>query len=255
MARSVTDIAALLAALAGFDGEDPGSVDRPVDAYEDALALEPLGLRIGLPTDFYFQEVDDEIVASVREAASVFETLGCEVADVEMLRAQEAEDATRRIIWAEALAIHEDRLAAQPDWYGEDVRRRLPSGEQVHGTDYARCLQFGREWRRYLEGVFEHVDVLLTPATGVVAPLAAESEMIATTRVLTRLTYGWSLAGLPALAVPCGFSRERLPIGMQLAARPWAEASLLKLGAAYQRATNWHLQVPSPEGAAAELEV
>jgi aspartyl-tRNA(Asn)/glutamyl-tRNA(Gln) amidotransferase subunit A len=93
--------------------------------------------------------------------------------------------------------------------------------------------------------VFDRFDVLLTPTAGVVAPLAAQTEMIETTRVMTRLTYGWTLAGLPVLALPCGFSGGGLPVGLQLIARPWAEQTLFTLGAAFQRETRWHMQGPS----------
>jgi aspartyl-tRNA(Asn)/glutamyl-tRNA(Gln) amidotransferase subunit A len=243
MARSVADIAAMLEVLAGFDEEDLASERAPVDAYEASVALDPAGIRVGLPTTFYFDEVDHEIVSLVHDAGSVLERLGCEVVPVDISGAAEVEEATRRMIGAEALAIHRERLAAHPEGFGEDVRRRLRSADQISGADYATFVRLGREWRRQLREVFERVDVLLSPTAGVVAPPIATSEMIETTRLLTRLTYGWSLAGLPALALPCGFSRE-LPVGMQLAARPWAETTLLTVGAAYQRETDWHTHAP-----------
>jgi aspartyl-tRNA(Asn)/glutamyl-tRNA(Gln) amidotransferase subunit A len=95
-----------------------------------------------------------------------------------------------------------------------------------------------------LDGVFQDVDAILSPVSGAVAPVAADCETIETTRKLTIRTYGWSLAGVPALAVPCGFSPERMPIGMQLAAPAWREPTLFRIGAAYQRATDWHLREP-----------
>jgi aspartyl-tRNA(Asn)/glutamyl-tRNA(Gln) amidotransferase subunit A len=93
--------------------------------------------------------------------------------------------------------------------------------------------------------------VLLTPSTGTTAP-PADSEMIETTRRLVRLTYGWSLAGLPALSVPCGLSDAGLPVGLQLAAAPLGEATVLRVGAAYQNLTDWHLREPGVTGAKGE---
>jgi aspartyl-tRNA(Asn)/glutamyl-tRNA(Gln) amidotransferase subunit A len=116
-------------------------------------------------------------------------------------------------------------------------------GETVSGTDYGEARQRARLWRRRVDDALEHVDVLLTPSTGTTAP-PAESEMIETTRRLVRLTYGWSLAGLPALSIPCGFSDSGLPVGLQLAAAPLAEATVLRAGAFYQHATDWHLREP-----------
>ena len=240
MARSVRDVAALLTVLAGFDHQDPSSREHPVCAYADAVDREVRGLRLGVPTSFYFDGVDPEIASAVRRAAGILEALGCEVVPVTVRGADAADDTTRRIIAAEALAIHRDRLDGHPELFGEDVLRRLSTGAQTTGPEYARLRQAGRDWRRAVRTVFERVDAVLSPTVSFVAPLAARSEMIETTRAATRLTYGWSLAGLPALAVPCGLSSERLPIGLQLAGPPWSETTLLALGAAYQRETEWH---------------
>ena len=135
------------------------------------------------------------------------------------------------------------RLADDPDSFGADARRRLALGEAVTGVQYGEARQQARLWRRRVKILLEQVDVLLTPTTGTTAPPAA-SEMIETTRRLVRLTYGWSLAGLPALSVPCGFSDDGLPVGVQLAAAPLAEATVLRAGAAYQQAAEWHLREP-----------
>jgi len=244
MARSVTDVASLLAVVAGFDPGDPASVDRPRDDPLPALELGAEGLRVGLPSAFYFGDVDEEVVRALHAAAEEIARLGAEVEEIDLPGAAEAFEATNLLIRAEALAIHRERLETQPDLFGEDVRRRLALGAEVSGADYAACRQTGREWRRAVEVAFRRVDVVLSPATGTVAPLASDAETIETTRRLASLTYGWSLAGVPALVVPCGFSPEGLPIGLQLAGRWWQEATLLRLGAAYQRQTDWHLRTP-----------
>jgi aspartyl-tRNA(Asn)/glutamyl-tRNA(Gln) amidotransferase subunit A len=244
MARSVVDLAPVLTVLAGFDREDPGSVDRPLDDYSARLGDGLEGLRVGVPRNFYLEEVDGEIAESVATAVERLAALGAAVDEVDLPGAEAAVEATTRIIWAEALAIHGERLHARPELFGEDVRRRLPSGEQVSGADYGRYVQTGREWRRTVELAFERVDAVVAPVTGIVAPPADDCETIETTRRLTRLTYGWSLAGVPVLAMPCGLSAEGLPIGIQVAAAWWREGMLLRLGAAYQRETDWHLRTP-----------
>jgi aspartyl-tRNA(Asn)/glutamyl-tRNA(Gln) amidotransferase subunit A len=242
LARSVADVAEVFAVLAGYDAEEPTSVNAPLADPLAGLEQGVEGLRVGIPASFYFDEADEPVVAAVRAGGDTLAALGADVVEIELPGSAEALEAATWIIWSEALGTHRERLDAAPESFGEDVRRRLPFGLQVSGSDYGNAVQVGREWRRMLEGVFAEVDAILSPVSGAVAPIAAESEMIETTRKLTIRTYGWSLAGVPALAVPCGFSPEVMPIGMQLAAPAWQEPLLFRIGAAYQRATDWHLR-------------
>jgi aspartyl-tRNA(Asn)/glutamyl-tRNA(Gln) amidotransferase subunit A len=204
-----------------------------------------------VPRSFYFAELDDEVERAVHAAAEVMAAVGADVDEIGLPGAADACEATSQIIRAEALAVHRERLERNPEWFGEDLRRRLPLGYDVSGADYAAHRQTGRAWTRTVEQAFERTDILLTPVAGTVAPRADESETIETTRRLTRLTYGWSLAGLPVLALPCGFSADGLPIGVQLTAPKWDEALLLRAGAAYQRKTDWHLREPEVTSATA----
>jgi aspartyl-tRNA(Asn)/glutamyl-tRNA(Gln) amidotransferase subunit A len=243
MARSIADVAALFAVLQGFDSEDPTSIDRPPDDVSSALERGVDGLRVGVLTGFYQEDVDEELLAATRAAAEALGRLGAAVTELELPGAAEVFDATNLVVRAEAYAIHHGRLSTQPEAFGEDVRRRLLLGEQVSGAEYAEYRQVGRIWRRTVEGAFEGLDAMLAPATGTVAPRADESETIETTRRLARLTYGFSTAGVPVLTVPCGIS-DGLPVGMQLVAPWWREDTLLAVGGAYQRETDWHLRRP-----------
>jgi aspartyl-tRNA(Asn)/glutamyl-tRNA(Gln) amidotransferase subunit A len=243
MTRSVSDLAALLEVLAGYDPDDVFAVDAPTEPYREALGKGAQGLRIGVPRSFFFEDVDEDIVRLVDAAAEVLASAGASVEDVDLPGADDAVEAATTMIRAEALAIHGQRLAEEPDSFGADAQRRLRLGEAVTGVDYSEARQRARLWCRRVENVLEQVDVLLTPTAGTTAP-PADSEMIETTRRLVRLTYGWSLAGMPALSVPCGFSGDGLPVGVQLAAAPFAEATVLRAGAAYQQATDWHLREP-----------
>jgi aspartyl-tRNA(Asn)/glutamyl-tRNA(Gln) amidotransferase subunit A len=243
LARSVADIGVLLEVLAGYDPEDARSVKRAQD--DDAADQQGVeGLRVGVPTNFFFEDVDTDIVRLVRDAVDLLARLGAVVEKIPLPGCAEALDATGPIIWSEVLAVHRERLAQQPGSFGDDVRRRLELGKAVTGAEYGECRQRARVWRRTVERVFESVDVILTPATGTIAP-PADLEMIESTRRLVRLTYAWSLAGVPALALPCGISDSGLPVGLQLAAAPYREATLLRVGAAYQHETDWHLRRPA----------
>jgi aspartyl-tRNA(Asn)/glutamyl-tRNA(Gln) amidotransferase subunit A len=245
LARSVEDAALVFSVLAGYDVEDPGSVDRPVGDVLAGLDEGLEGLRIGVPRTFFFDGVDADVAARVRDAAEALARGGAAVEEIDLPGAEAADATTIPIIQAEAYAIHRRRLEERPERFGEDVRRRLLLGADVSGATYAECRERAREWRRSVELAFRDVDLVLTPATETTAPRADSAEMIATTRRLTRLTYAWSLAGLPALSLPCGFDRAGLPVGLQLAAAPFAEATLVRAGGAYQRETDWHLREPA----------
>jgi aspartyl-tRNA(Asn)/glutamyl-tRNA(Gln) amidotransferase subunit A len=243
LARSLDDLAAAFDVMAGYDVADPMSVNRQAAGLVDALGRSPQGLRIGIPSSFFFDDVDPDIVAAVRAAADELADVGLSVEPVDVPGAEDAVETCSRVIWAEAAAIHAERLENNPDGFGSDVRKRLAFGYDVSGLEYARCVERARRWRRTLERLFESVDVILSPMNGVVAP-PAEAEMIETTARLTRFTYGWSLGGLPALSVPCGLSADGLPIGLQLTAAPWQDAQLMSVAAAYQDRTSWHEQLP-----------
>jgi aspartyl-tRNA(Asn)/glutamyl-tRNA(Gln) amidotransferase subunit A len=245
LARGIEDAARLLAVMAGFDAEDPGSIDRPADDVLGALGQGLDGLRVGVPRNFFFEGVDSDVADRVRDAAEALARGGAAVDEIDLPGAEGADQTTVRMIWAEAYAIHRRRLEEQPELFGEDVRRRLMLAADVTGADYAECRHQARVWRRSVERAFQDVDLILAPAAETTAPRADDAEMIATTRRLTRLTYAWTLAGLPALSVPCGFDRSGLPIGLQLAAARFGEATLVRAGAAYQRETDWHLREPA----------
>jgi aspartyl-tRNA(Asn)/glutamyl-tRNA(Gln) amidotransferase subunit A len=146
---------------------------------------------------------------------------------------------------ADAYALHRERVATQPELFGAEVLRRLRTAGSISGADYAEAREAGRAWRRQVALLFESVDLVLTPTASIAAPPAEDTgDMIETTRLMTRLTYAWTLAGVPAASVPCGFTRSGLPIGMQLAGGAWQEALLLRAAHAYQSVTEWHERRP-----------
>src|SRR5262249_31010753 len=156
-------------------------IDAPTDPYRKAIGKGAEGLRIGVPRRFFFEDVDEDIVRLVDAAADVLASSGANVEEVELRGASEAVEAATTMIRAEAVGIHGQRLADDPDSFGTDARRRLRLGEAVTGVEYGRAREQARIWRRRVANVLEQVDVLLTPTTGTTAP-PADSEMIETTR-------------------------------------------------------------------------
>jgi aspartyl-tRNA(Asn)/glutamyl-tRNA(Gln) amidotransferase subunit A len=240
MARSAQDIAWMFAVMAGYDKQDARSIRRapsnPLATIDDGVR----GVRIGIAEEFFFDGVEPEIDQHVREAAKTFEELGAVITSVTIPRADQASDIANPIIWAEAFAVHQERYLEQSRSFGDDTRLRLGLGERVTGSDFATAFQKMLEWRRELNDVFKLVDILLSPSAAAGAPRIDDAETVSTTAELVRLHHHWSLAYLPALSIPCGLTRDGLPIGVQLAARPWQEPVLLRAAAAYQRVTDWH---------------
>jgi len=200
---------------------------------------------MGLVAGYFQQEPTPTVVSAVRQAAKVYETLGAHVEELELPGAEAAIDRMSELILADAAGYHQDRLAERPDEFGQDVRTRLTRGAAITGPQYALARQAQRAWQRQIEEVLTRYDVLLAPMCGGAAPLIAESDGVETTRALTRFSYPFNLAQIPVLSIPCGFTEERMPIGLQVAARHWNEALVLRTAWAYQQATDWHLRRPA----------
>ena len=240
--RSVEDNALLLTALAGHDPEDPYSVERPSEDFARHLSRGIGGGKVGVPSGFYFEHVEEEVERRVREAVEVFRSLGVEVVEVEMVGLWETLRAQRLVLASEAYAVHEERLQSEPEKFGEEVRERLLEGEEIRAHRYAAAQQTKLRSLEDFGRVFGEVDVLLTPAVPIAAAEIGQRE----TRIgvyeepvrsaLTRFTGPTNLNGLPSLSVPCGFTASGLPVGLQLIGRPFDEATLYRYGHAYETA-------------------
>ena len=243
LARRAEDVAALLQAIAGYDHEDLTCVDQPVGDYLSSLRQGVQGLRLGLLGGHFQTEPQPGITNAINRAARVYEDLGAHIEELELAEAEITIERTSEMLLAEAAAYHQPRLAERAEDFGPDVLTRLRIGAGVTGSQYGRNRQEQRRWRRELERAFARFDVLLAPTCGIPAPRIEQSEGVATTRLLTRFTYPFSLAEVPVLSLPCGLS-DGLPVGLQLVAPHWQEARLLRVAWAYQQATDWHLQRP-----------
>ena len=245
MARSAGDALAMLRAMAGFDPDDPRSVPGTLAEPPAGIA----GLRIGVPEgEWFFGGLDPDVERLVRKAAGVLADLGARLEPVVIPddEAEAANAACATLTWTEAYALHRRVYHEEPERLGADTVRRLRLGEVVTGAEFADALQTAHEWRRTMARVFERVDLVLTPAGRTTAPRRADSETVATTAAFTQVMQPISLAALPAVSVPCGLSDGGLPVGMQLVAAPWADATALRAAIAYQSATDWHrLRAPA----------
>jgi aspartyl-tRNA(Asn)/glutamyl-tRNA(Gln) amidotransferase subunit A len=266
MARRAADCGVMLAAMA--EGRSPiqerdalswvvgrgwvRDAGLPLDRWA-AGDLE--GLRVGLPEEYFFEELDPEVERAVRAAVAALAERGASVRAVDVPYARHTRIMYQSIIAAEAYSIHERELRTRADDYGADVLARLRWGECLLASHYLSAQRARRVFRDGVLALFESFDVLVTPTTPVPAlPIDALREggpdaFAASARTLTRNTGPFNLSRTPALSLPCGLTGGGLPIGLQLVARPGAEVTLLAVGHAYEEATGWHTRVPELAGA------
>lgn len=259
MARTVADCALLLDVLAGYDPSDPDSVDVPLLNYTAALSATRSpedavrGARIGLPTSYFFSPIEPEIEAAVRLALDMFVSLGATV--VEMPMPAVLDDffgIYRGVQRPEAYTCHSEMgwLSTHADRYSPTVRANIEAGAELSARDYIHAQQVRRAFTTEMLALMQQVDVLLTPTMVLPAPRADESDvpLHAGGEVVPegnlRCTFPFNMSGQPALSLPCGFTSEGLPIGLQIVGSRFGEASLLRLGHAYQRVTDWHTRRP-----------
>jgi len=244
---TVEDNALMLNALAGHDPEDPYSVELPEEDFTRDLSRGVRGARICIPRDFYFEHVDEDVEARVREATETFASLGAQVREVEIPNLWDTLHAQRLILGAEAYAVHEERLEKELESFGEEVRERLMDGERPKAYRYANARRRGvlatDEFDRALHGV----DVLLTPTLPMAAPEIGQREVSigdyeeSVRSALTRFTGPTDLTGHPSLSIPGGITSSGLPVGLQLVGRRFDETTLYRFGHAYEEAV-----VPEP---------
>jgi aspartyl-tRNA(Asn)/glutamyl-tRNA(Gln) amidotransferase subunit A len=248
LARGVTDACIVLEAIAG---KYPRGEARP-----NRRALHknlPRKFRLGWPKDFFFARINPEIQAAIEKAANGFEALGAQIEEVPMPQLAESVDRATNLVVAEASYYHESQgyYPSRSEDYGDDVRGHLEWGHNMRAVDYLRGIESRRKVEQDFAVALGKVDAILAPASPIPAPRIGESQLrVAGERETTvraellRMTRPANLTGLPAISIPCGFSSDGLPIGLQLIGQRWGEAQLLAIALAYEEATDWHTRHP-----------
>lgn len=193
----------------------------------------------------YIEGSDPEVLDTVRKAAQVFASMGCKLEEVNVDWMRDAALANKTITQADGAAVHHERLKEKPDWFGEDIRRRLEDGTRTTSLEYILARRTQAEIRKRCEHFFETYDLLILPTTPIAAPAIEGLDAVEQAARLTRFTAPFNLTGLPALSVPCGFTKDGLPIGLQIVSRAWADAKVLNAGYAFEQATDWYKQRPN----------
>ena len=247
LAATVEDAALALGVMAGFDPLDPASADVPVPDFAAGLAEGAEGLKVGFVRG-WMEGVDPEVAAALEAAAALLERLGATVEEVAIPSGATYHAAGRTILMAECYAIHERDLVHRPHLYGRPTRERLMVGAFIRGSDYVEAMRMRRELAVELNNtVLVRYDLLLTPGSGKPAATFADTYRMQDDDPLaigSDVTIPFNVTGNPAMTMPCGFSAAGLPLSMQIVGRAFDEATVFRLGHAYEQAAGWTARRP-----------
>jgi aspartyl-tRNA(Asn)/glutamyl-tRNA(Gln) amidotransferase subunit A len=244
LAATVGDVALALQVIAGYDAPDVCSVDVPVSDYVSGLHEGAKTLRVGIPRPHFHDELDDEVRAAVDAALGVIGTLAAEVREVNL------EVPTDRVVqMSESYAYHADHVVQTPALYQPETLRRIRNGADISAAEYILRRRELEQERRRSRDFFAHVDLLVTPTMPIPAPAIADLKkdpeaLRPAELTLLRNTRPFNVWGLPAISVPCGFTKIGLPVGLQIAGPPWREDLVLRLAQAYESAAGWRQRSP-----------
>jgi aspartyl-tRNA(Asn)/glutamyl-tRNA(Gln) amidotransferase subunit A len=243
MARSVEDCALMLNVLAGYDHADPASARVPAEDYTAALGSPVKGLKIGVLRSWYADGADAEVMTAVDSALTVLTGMGAVVEDV-AIPSIELAKVSPAIMMSEAFSYHEADLRENPEKFNPLLSNRLKTGGLFLGYEYVNAQRARQVLKTEVTALLKEVDVLLTPTTAKTAT-PFETAYVEMSRRGPSYTSLFNMTGLPALSIPCGFDSAGLPIGLQIAGRPFAEKTVLQLGHAYERAAGWYTRHPA----------
>jgi len=236
MARSVTDVTLILAAIAGYDSADPTSREIAVEDYAAAVRAPSRKLRVGVPRKFFYEDLDPEVTRVVEDALKVVAGLAAEMREVSV-----PVDNDRTVTKAETYAYHQPYLSERADKYDPETLRRINSGAEVSVRDYVAKLHELELARRSAADIFRDVDVVITPTAPVPPPLVAElqadmSRLRERELLMLRNTRPFNVLGLPAISVPCGETSAGLPVALQIAGPAGGEARVLSFARTFENA-------------------
>jgi len=249
MARTTEDCALLLNALAGSDSGDPTSYAGPSEDFTSELKRELHPVRIGVPTNYFFEDpVDSEISKAVLSAINIMASNGAEIVELSMPWVDKGRAINLGVIRPEAVSVHESLMAENAHLYSSDVRRRIQSGFDIASIDYVRA-QRARQWFNHnMSESMKEIDVLITPSVPIQTPTIRQCTIDKNGGAGSQLpmfTSVFDVTGQPSHSIPCGFTSDGMPIGMMITGHPYDEKTVLRVGNAFENLTHWHQRVPT----------
>jgi aspartyl-tRNA(Asn)/glutamyl-tRNA(Gln) amidotransferase subunit A len=244
IACTVSDVAVMLRAIAGYDAKDAKSIDMPVGDYLPGIREQSRPVRIGVPRKFFYADLDAEVASAVEQALSTLAALGNDLFEIEI-----DVPTDRTLQAAESYAYHREFVSRSPELYQPETLRRIRTGENITAEQKKQAERELKQIRKEIGKIFEDVDLLVTPTTPIPAPAIADLKrdpdaLRPCELVLLRNTRPANAWGLPAISIPCGFTKAGLPIGLQIIGPYWREDGVLQLAYAYEQVTDWHKRSP-----------
>jgi aspartyl-tRNA(Asn)/glutamyl-tRNA(Gln) amidotransferase subunit A len=254
IAKTVNDLAILLRIISGPDPKDPHTKDLAVPDYTKAIGGNIRDMKIGLPTNYFFDDIQSSVGEAVTDAVNRLEKLGAVIVPIAIPGVDGIVDSWLPIAMAEAAVYHQHNFRAKADLYGDEVRRLLEAGELTLATTYINALRVRFAWNSSLREAMRDVDVIVTPTLPntamrvgeTVSTIGSKEETVVA--VSARFCAPFNMAGLPAASIPCGFAPNGLPIGLQIVGKPFDEGTVLKVAHAFERDTDYHLKRPRLAG-------
>jgi aspartyl-tRNA(Asn)/glutamyl-tRNA(Gln) amidotransferase subunit A len=244
LARTVEDCALVLQALAGYDPKDAGSIERPIPSYRRALGEDLKGVRIGVLRHHWEEDIpaSDDVRSAMNAALDVLRRLGAELEDCRVRPLASYFDVKIVIAESEIFSVHQKNLVTRPKDFGADFRARTLPSVLFTANDYVQAVREHRRMMLDMQPLYSQFDAFVTAGLGE-APRLTDYRSVSFWQKPSLLT-AWNVTGQPVLALPNGFGRNGLPLGMQILGRPFDESTVLRVGHAYERATEWHTRRP-----------
>jgi aspartyl-tRNA(Asn)/glutamyl-tRNA(Gln) amidotransferase subunit A len=245
LARTVEDCALVLEALAGYDPKDAGSLSRPIPRYRRALGEDLRGLRIGVLRHHWEDDIpaSEDVRRAMDAALDVLRRLGAELEECRVRPLASYFDVKIIIAESEIFSVHQKNLIARPKDFGADFRSRAYPSVLFTANDYVQATREHRRMMTEMEPLYARFDAFVTAGMGE-APRLSDYRSVSFWQKPSLLT-AWNVTGQPVLALPNGFGGNGLPLGMQILGRPFGEETMLRVGHAYERATEWHTRHPN----------
>jgi aspartyl-tRNA(Asn)/glutamyl-tRNA(Gln) amidotransferase subunit A len=251
LCRSVADAAIIMGAIAGQDPRDPESLGRVGEAFDRGMRRGLRGLKIGVPKQYFFDRLQEDVRRAVLTAVQHLEVNGCEIREVVLKNMEQTADLAAGITVIEALAFHWEWLQSRPQDYGADLRGRMQEHSSQLAVSYLQLREKHRLYREEFARAFESVHLVVAPSVPIVAPRMDEGDVsVGRTKenlrlALLRFTRPSNLTGFPAISIPCGFSKkEKMPVGLQLMGPAFGDATVLRAAYGYEQSTAWHTMFP-----------
>jgi aspartyl-tRNA(Asn)/glutamyl-tRNA(Gln) amidotransferase subunit A len=255
LARSVADAAILLGLIAGRDALDPASSPKPAEDFRGALRKPLRKFRLGRPRELYWEKLDPEVRRAAEAAVRDLEKHGAVVSEVSLPHLKDSLAAATDISSAEIFHVHNAAgyFPSRASEYGDSVRQRIAAGESVPAHRYLAGLDVHKRLLAEFDAAFQSVDAIVAPTLPVAAPaigaefVQIDGEQFGVRPAIVGHCRPGNFTGLPAISVPCGFTSEGLPVGLQLIGRAFDEATLLRIAYSYERANDWPARHPRLE--------